>query len=171
VWSARWFVRRVCRVGHRRLIVSDVAVVIGPHRNGCPCTRCVGFEPGNEVALKHGSYVSPLRLTSRVGEIAEALLENMPHRSPVFAAMVQAAALAGARLERAIAALEDAKPGELARLEQDARGWHRSWVSALNALGLTPLSASRMGLNIALAGGSVRSRLADRYREQGEAAS
>ena len=123
---------------------------------------------GHQLSTRHGAYVAPLRLGGEIEEIAELLRSTMPHYSPVFAAAVQAAAIAGARLERACEALKTAAPGDLTRLESDARGWHRSYVGALNALGLTPLSASKMGLNLALAGGSVRAGLANLYRAETE---
>jgi hypothetical protein len=128
------------------------------------------FKPGNEVSTRHGAYVSPLRLTPRIEEIAGVLRDGMPHYAAAFEPAVQAAAIAGARLERAIGALETAKPDDMATLENHARGWHRGWLGALEKLGLTPLAASRMGLNLALARGSVRQGLVDRYATDPEPA-
>jgi hypothetical protein len=60
------------------------------------------------------------------------------------------AAMVGARLERAMTALDEADgPKELARLDNDARGWMRLWFASLAALGLTPASAARLGLDLA----------------------
>lgn len=63
---------------------------------------------------------------------------------------MQAAAMTGAQLERAMEALENAPVSEFRRLDQDARGWMRLFFTALSHLGLTPLAMSRLGLNLAL---------------------
>src|SRR4051794_6225610 len=115
------------------------AMAEGAHGEGCGCVRCRGFERGNGVAVKHGAH-APLLLRPRADELMQALLAAIGDRwEPRFDAAVAATAMVGARLERAMAALDEAaKPGDLASLETAARGWMRQWFTALAALGLTP---------------------------------
>jgi hypothetical protein len=148
-------------------------VVATKHIEDCQCTYCTGFLPGHQLSVghgapvQHGAYVSPLRLAGRVEEICEVLRDSMAgYYTSSFEAAVQAAAIPAARLERALERLETAKPSEYAKLEADARGWHRAWVAGLGALGLTPMAASRLGLNLALAGGSAHEALLKRYGPQ-----
>jgi hypothetical protein len=100
------------------------------------------FAPGNGVALRHGSY-AVLRLKPRAEEIAE-VLRDVVVEGDRFPAAIESAAMIGARVEAAFAALSDAKPNELRRLDQDARGWARLWLQALAALGLTPAARARI---------------------------
>src|SRR5712691_4841378 len=82
------------------------------------------FEQGNEAAVTHSAYAL-LRLRPRADELAQALRAAMGESyEPRFEAADAGTAMVGAQLERAMTALsETAKPGELARLDQDARGW------------------------------------------------
>jgi hypothetical protein len=102
------------------------------------------FEEENTAAVTHSAYAL-LLLRPRAEELACGLREAMGDiYEQRFEPAVAGAAMIGARLERATAALDDAKPNELARLESDARGWMRQWFNALAALGLTPASAVRI---------------------------
>jgi hypothetical protein len=143
----------------------------GTHGVDCSCTRCLGFQPGNDVALRHGVDVSPLRLSDRTMELEAAIRDAMPHYRPAFAMAVQAAAIAGARLERAEAALETASDAEQAeRLGVIASRWWNNWTKQLERLGLSPKSAAALGLALEFAAGAKtrREQLAARYRPNGD---
>ena len=105
------------------------------------------FEPGHNLSVTHGSY-SLLLLRGRAEEVAKGLRNAMAEGyEPRFEAAVAGAAMVAARLERAMEALAAAgNPVDLARLDQDSRGWMRLWFSALGQLGLTPAAASRLRL-------------------------
>jgi hypothetical protein len=106
-----------------------------------------------------------VHLQPRAEELAQslrvALDENYESR---FEGAIAGAAMVGARLEWAMAALEDAGPSDFARLDADARGWMRLWFTALAALGLTPASSARLGVEVAHA--RHEDRLADHLRER-----
>jgi hypothetical protein len=115
--------------------------------------------------VTHGAY-SVVHLQPRAEELAQslrvALAEN---HEPRFEGAIAGAAMVGARLERAMAALEDAGPSEFVRLDADARGWMRLWFGALAALGLTPASAARLGVHVAQARheDELRRHIEDKY--------
>jgi hypothetical protein len=119
---------------------------------------------GNERALTHGAYSAP-RLGKRTGEIVDELRPLLPVADECDEPALRLLALSLARLERAAEALElKTKPSELARLEQDARGWVNSSVRLADALGMTPTSRARLGLTLVRArevvnGGQDLSRL------------
>src|SRR5688500_8911891 len=106
------------------------------------------FKHGNTLGLKHGGFVSPLRLQPRAEEIAEALRPVVPGYCEAFEPMVGIAATFLARAEvglAAIARLDDAAANELApytvadaaklgRLREDVRGWLNSARRTLNDL-------------------------------------
>ena len=102
---------------------------------------------GNTLALRHGSYAL-LQLRPRADQLAEGLRAAMGDSyEPRFEGALAGTAMVGAQLERAMGAIaEAARPADLARLDQDARGWMRLWLSALAALGLTPAAAGRLRL-------------------------
>jgi hypothetical protein len=115
------------------------------------------FPPGNDLALRHGGHVSPLRLAGRITELADLLRDAMPLGG--FHAAVQATAIAGARLEAVLLALEKADAGAVDRLEREANRWWRNYVSGLDRLGLTPVSAAKLGVNLAVAANVSESAL------------
>ena len=146
----------------------------GASRHGadCDCDRCSGFEPGNEVARKHGAY-AVLDLEPRADEIAAALWELFPDsiRVPAYGPGLETIAMVGAQFEKAMSALLTADDAsELRRLEQDARGWARLWLSGLAMFGLTPRAGAELGLDLARAKGEAAAAyLAEkRAREQAE---
>jgi hypothetical protein len=103
---------------------------------------------GNQRHLVHGSY-SLVQLGPRAAELSDEIAELVPAGDTCDRFAIGVLSLALARLERAAAALdENPRPRDLARLEQDARGWANSAMRAMDSLGLTPLSRSRLGLNI-----------------------
>jgi|SRR5579862_1957852 len=126
------------------------------HTEECDCRRCRGlrgaadgvpFEVGHELSVRHGAYGLVL-LRPRAAELAVGLRDAMGATyAPRYEPAVAGVAMVAARLERAMAALDDASaPGELARLEKDARAWMGLWLNGLGALGLTPASAARLQL-------------------------
>ena len=127
------------------------------------------FEPGNTVSTRHGSYAT-LQLRPRAEELAATLRDAMSDNYEArYEGAVAGAAMVGARLERAMAALEAAgDPKELSRLDADAHRWTRTWFVALAALGLTPASAARLGLDVAKSRHETRlaDYLRDRYGEE-----
>lgn len=102
---------------------------------------------GNQLAVKHGSY-SSIALGPRSAELADELREVVPAFDVCDEVALRVLCLALARLERAAAALEDAGPRQLARLEADARGWSNSVARLADAFGMTPTARSRLGLNL-----------------------
>jgi hypothetical protein len=97
------------------------------------------FEEGNELAVQHGAY-AVLRLKPRAEEIAERLRLAMGEGfQPKYWPALEAAALAGARVEAAMGVLlEEADAEKVARLDQNARGWLRLYAAALERFGLMP---------------------------------
>lgn len=126
---------------------------------------------GNHRALKHGSYAR-LRLAPRAQELADELRPLVPLYTPAHEPALQLLAMTLARCEAASVALAAAdeavaagdatglsaygkKAQALERLRDDARGWIRQSVKLLETLGMTPSSAAKMGLQLALAEGTV----------------
>jgi hypothetical protein len=104
------------------------------------------FQPGHTLSLKHGAYAT-LHLRPRAGDIAARLRDALGDSfEEKHAPAIEAAAMAGARVERAMAVLlADVESADeltheeaIARLSQDARGWLRQYVEILDRLGLTP---------------------------------
>lgn len=121
------------------------------HGPNCPCTRCRGFAPGNGVSVRHGAFAI-LQLRPRANELAEAIRVSLgPTYSSRFDLAISASAAAAAQYEKAMVALIDAEdPVDLKTLDERAARWAKLLFSALGQLGLTPLSASKLGLNVAL---------------------
>jgi hypothetical protein len=123
------------------------------------------FEPGNALGVRHGAYAI-VRLGDRTAELADQLRQLVPAYMPADDVAVQLLALALARAEAAATALEGAKPGDLARLEQDLRGWVTKATSLADKLGMTPTSRSRLRLDLALGSRTMNqldAYVADRY--------
>lgn len=108
------------------------------------------FEQGNDVAVRHGAYAT-VKLGARVDELAAELRELVPGYRAADEPMLRIACVALARLEASMVALEDAKPGELERLQADARGWLNSLRRILNDLGMSPSARARLGVDVAVA--------------------
>ncbi len=108
------------------------------------------FEPGNQAASTHGAYAE-LQLGTRVDELAADITTLVPSYRPADQIAVRLLALSLARIERAVSALEDAKPGDLARLEADMRSWVNTSRRIVVDLALTPTARARLGLDVSLA--------------------
>jgi hypothetical protein len=52
------------------------------------------------------------------------------------------------RIEAATAALDEAEPGEMRRLDQEARSWTNAAARLLDALAMTPTARARLGLDV-----------------------
>lgn len=107
----------------------------------------VPWEQGNRFTLRHGAY-STVALGARVDELANEIRPFVRAYQPEDELAVKALALALARIEAAAGALAAAEPGDLARLEQDMRGWTNTKLKLLTELGLTPLARRRLGLAV-----------------------
>jgi hypothetical protein len=104
------------------------------------------FEPGNAVSVRHGAYAT-LQLNPRAQEIAGWLGEQMGDAfDPKFSAAIETAALAFARVERAMGPLLELSEDEIeerhSRLDDRARGWLRLGLQTLEALGLARQTSS-----------------------------
>jgi hypothetical protein len=135
------------------------------HGDDCECTRCRGFQPGHELSIRHGAR-AVLHLRPRAAELAETIRDALgPTYSPRFELAIAAAAAAAAQYEKAMDALLGAENAdELVDLERYATRWARLLFTALSSLGLTPLSASKLGWNLAEAQ-EARARLESHVRQ------
>jgi hypothetical protein len=141
------------------------------HGEGCLCQRCRGFEPGNQAALKYGAH-STLALKPRAEKLAHELREAMGARyAPDFELAVATTAMIGARFEAALGKLLDSDDArDVEWLDLRAHRWARLWTGGLDRLGLSPLAASKLGLNIALGrGADLKAHLAANYGGDGSA--
>ena len=136
-------------------------------------------EPGNQLAVKHGSYASVVTFGPRVDEIAACLRELVPGYALPDEPAVRLLAVMHVRIERAQAALEaldgqtdgrelgtylTADADKLQRLRQDLLGWVNAARRLMNDLGMTPTSRARLGLDLTRARGeALRAHLADRH--------
>jgi len=136
------------------------------HGEPCLCTRCVGFQASNTVALKHGARRSDLALSRepRVAELVEQIRATQPVSHPADVGACWRLALAYRRAELSARAL-DAADSELAehplaayrdgaeflgRLREDHARWLRLAGKVEEELGRTPTSRAKLGLHIAL---------------------
>jgi hypothetical protein len=127
---------------------SADAQVESRHGPECACTRCRGFQPGHELSLRHGAYAT-VRLGPRVDELVALIRPDVPMVRPADELTIRLLAVTLVRLECAIAALEKAPAGEMARLEADARGWVNRATSLSDKLGLNPTARARLGVDVA----------------------
>jgi hypothetical protein len=132
--------------------------VSGESRHGpdCPCPRCRGFEPGNQLSKGHGAppvhgAYATLRLGARAPEIADALRGDVPGYRASDEPTLLLLGVTLARIEAAVAAVDDAVPAELERLRSDLRGWVNTARRLLNDLGMSPTARARLGVDVAVA--------------------
>ena len=127
------------------------------------------FEPGNQLARRHGAH-AVLALQPRAQEIATVLRDAAPALPPGSEIALESAAMIGARLEVAMKALDESADAKtLNDLDQRAQGWARQWASWLDRLGLTPIAAAKLGLDLTRARGASRLdvHIAENYDDQG----
>jgi hypothetical protein len=151
------------------------------HDCGGTCTRCTGFQPGNELARRHGRWVSDARLSEdpQVAAYEQEIAETQPIGHPADAGAIWRLALCYRRVEFAAAALAEAdaategRPmahfvgGPVAeavdRMKADLDRW-LARASKLEAeLGRTPSSRAKLGLHLAMTGRALGADLLDRY--------
>jgi hypothetical protein len=140
------------------------------HGEGCACTKCVGFQHGHTLSLKHGAYAN-VAISPRADELATLVRETAPVYEPCDEPAVRALGVILARIERAEMALADVDEGldaasadplagyvgrtervdALTRLRSDLRSWLAVAERYFAALGLTPGSRARLGVDIAKA--------------------
>jgi hypothetical protein len=147
----------------------------GGPASGIPARRWEPFELGNTVALRHGAYSQRLvgPLAEEIGaELAE-IVAGTPAEAPMFAAARSALALKLARLRHVTAWIAehhaglpldaDGNPLPAAKLEAELlAGIEKS----LDALGLTPTAAARLGVDL-LRGSSLQEALHRDEMERG----
>jgi hypothetical protein len=140
------------------------------------------FQSGNTLALTHGAY-AVVAFSSRASEIADEIRPLVPGYSSADEPAVRLLSLVLTRVEKGTAALDevdahaasDLAPyavgdaAKLQRLRQDVLGWTNTARRLLSDLGMTPLSRSRLGLNLAH-GESVVIQLQREQREREEGA-
>jgi hypothetical protein len=100
------------------------------------------FEPGNVAAVKHGAYAT-LKLAPRAEELAVAIRAAVGDAwHDRYTLSVEAAALAGARVEAALGHLLELDEATIeekyARLDDRARGWLKQYLGVLERFGLVP---------------------------------
>lgn len=141
------------------------------HADGCSCKRCAGlrgavdgvpFGPGNTASMRHGAYSGRIGEDERTLSIADEVRGSASWVGPTDEPTVRLFAVTMCRVERAVAAIEEAdrlssnplspylaKDGALKALRDDVRGWIRLAAQLANELGLTPTSRARLGLDVA----------------------
>jgi hypothetical protein len=116
------------------------------HGPDCECTRCAGFQEGNELGVRHGAHAT-LHLRPRANELAATIreaLDDLYDRRYELA--IASAAMFGARFEAANVALDDcADPERVPSLDARAARWGKLFVGTLAQLGLTPAAAKQLG--------------------------
>jgi hypothetical protein len=140
----------------------------------CRCPRCIGFQPGHHYGelggrpIEHGALRREHKMATdpRTLELAAQIREVAPVYEPADEFAVMALSVLLVRVERAQRALEEldatleaeGKGALAAYLEEgeryaDLRKDLRSWLSVaeryLAALGMTPGSRARLGLDLA----------------------
>jgi hypothetical protein len=137
------------------------------HAADCQCPRCIGFQPGNTLAERHGAYASPARLSVETYALAAELAPLVPAYSESDSVATELLALTLrriARAEPAVVAAEDAGEIETSeRLRREQRSWVNSATRLLDLLAMVPASRARLGLDVARARAEVEG-LADAGR-------
>jgi len=109
------------------------------------------FETGNTVSVRHGAYAR-LQLSEPAAITADVLRDLVPLSNDADEAIIQAFALVLEQLKCAATALEDAgSRAERLELSRDARAWTGKALAFADALGMTPTSRARLGLDLARA--------------------
>ncbi len=147
------------------------------HGPDCACTRCQGFSPGNQLAVRHGAY-STFRTSRRSAQLGAEIRDVMPLYDEsdevqvrllgTTLARCEAASVALDKLDEALAGMEgsDLVNGleSLQRLRSDLRSWIRLAARLADGLGLSPLARGRLGVSVAQVGTEqARRALLERY--------
>lgn len=137
------------------------------HGPDCACTRCVGFQPANQLARRHGAY-SSVGLAELVERIGAAVREHAPAYEPdVDDYTIDLYALAVARIEIGKLALEraDAAGERLEGVEQSVRQWGGLQRRVGNDLGLSFGARARIARDAGLVKSGLESATERRLRE------
>ena len=105
------------------------------------------FHRGNTLQLKHGAYVSPVRMGERAQELADLIRPHLPTYWAGVEPTLSGYAITLVRVERGAQAHEQAEAaGEEVpeSLSRDLQRWIRLSVSLASELGLTPAGAARV---------------------------
>jgi hypothetical protein len=135
-----------------RAPASGIPARASKHPAGCTCTRCRGFQKGNDLELRHGAYAKTLAISPRGAALAEELRRDFAASADESALQALAASLA--QIQLATAALEkvDATPDarlKYVRLSDDLRGWIGSLFKLLDRLGATPQARAQVAARLA----------------------
>jgi hypothetical protein len=148
---------------------ATVVPVPAKHAEGCTCTRCRGFEPGNQVAARHGAYASELKLAPRAAEHVASIRALMPFYSEADELPIRGLAIVLVRVERAEAALEAAADdghADLQWLRDDLRRWLGLKLRYEEALGMPAAARGRLGLDVARTRRLDLTKLTDRELDE-----
>ncbi len=141
------------------------------HGDDCACTKCLGFQPKNVAALRHGSY-SRTKLAPRAEQLCDEYMALIPFGSEADRPIVSLLAMAMAQAERAglvltIEQAESSRTGvpsdRLDRLSADMRGWINTAARLLDQIGMSPTSRARLAGDLA---GVERALTAQSLREK-----
>jgi hypothetical protein len=135
------------------------------HGSDCECVRCSGFPRNHALSVRHGSYVSPQRLTARAAEIASVIRAGVPAYSAADEVTIALLAQTLVRVERSAAAIDRVDEAssnelqpfivgqaqELGRLRDDHARWIALARKLVSDLGLSPASRSALGLKLVTA--------------------
>jgi hypothetical protein len=135
------------------------------HPADCGCARCLGFGPGNDVAVRHGAYSLRLSEHEETQAFADFIRETQPVSHPADEGAVQRLADVYRRIDLSGRALDEAdqktaenplagytdKAAWLGRLRDDHARWLREAGRIEAELGRTPASRAKLGLHLATA--------------------
>ena len=137
------------------------------HGAACPCHRCVGAQPGNDLAVTHGAYRADVVIAAepRTQEILAWIRDTQPVHAPCDAMTEARLAVVYRRTELAVAAIDEADRLAVDRpiasyavgkdwlpsLRADLDRWMSRATSLERELGRTPLSRAKLGLDLVAA--------------------
>ena len=118
------------------------------------------FGEGNTASLRHGLYATKFQMLEgeqEIAETAELLRSLLPVYATAFEPALQLLSARLWRLRRGYRYIEKTPEGELSKSFLETLGSLENLVNrSLAALGMTPVAASEIGVNLAkLAAGSV----------------
>lgn len=122
------------------------------HDCGGTCQRCRGFEPGNEINVRHGAR-AVVRLAPRIAALVEALRPLVPAGSGSDEPVLAVLAGVMARIEAAQAYLDEHgivdEHGQPRPILKQLSTWENTAVRTLDKLGCTPTARAQLGLDLA----------------------
>lgn len=157
------------KVPSERLVMRrDLSVGAAGHPEGCECPRCTGFQPGNDLAVRHGAKRSEVVLAAQpeTREIAEAIAAQLPFATPGAELQVELLAVTLRRIQLAVVAIdkadEDGRPEtHNALLRRELNAWINTASKLSASLALTPAAYARLTRDLGLAtDASVRAQSA-----------